>query len=281
MNWTNILKENNFVIYVKLDTQDDWQKEKFTFNDRTGKAWFIRSADTKLGSVIKYENVKGTSRLRRLAIWNSDIHGDRKMKKAQFFINIVGSEFGLSESTIRETINYHKLLVSKNIFTHKMTYEERAASLGYLTMREYGYSYSLKEVSKRLDVPSKRVGKLARLYARHLGKSHVFATNNITSLIEKYCSRFTDDRIFMKDIEDLFNYINRFEFYHPTPSYLSGLTYFVETLKPSRKYSQGEIAKAYDVTIQTCRLRYKNVKKILQIKDTFGLQIKDIIEGIR
>jgi hypothetical protein len=34
MNWTNILKENNFVIYVKLDTQDDWQKEKITFNTR-------------------------------------------------------------------------------------------------------------------------------------------------------------------------------------------------------------------------------------------------------
>ena len=232
-----------------------------------------------LGSVIGPENMKGASKLRRLSVQNSG--GDRKMKKAAFFLNIVKSEFRLSDSAKREMMNYYTILSNKNILSTRMTLEERSAAIGYIVIKEYGYGYSLKEICNRLDVPMKKIGKASRLYARNLGKSHVFTMTNPQGLIEKHCTRFTDDRKYMKDILDLYHYLDTIESVHPSAHYLAGITYFVEKLKASKDYTKLEIASAFDTNVRRITEVNKKILERLNLKDTFGLTVEDILEGIR
>lgn len=232
-----------------------------------------------LGSVIGPENMKGASKLRRLATWNNG--EDRKMKKVSFFINIVKSEFGLQNSAKRDMINYYSTLASKNILSSRMTLEERSAAIGYIVIKEYGYGYTLKEICKQLDVPMKKIGKASRLYARHLGKSHVFAMANPHGIIEKHCSRFTENRKFMADILDLYYYLDNIETTHPSTQYLAGITYFVEKLKPSKEYTKKEIAEAFDTNVRRITEVVRRIKERLSIEDTFGLTVENILEGIR
>lgn len=232
-----------------------------------------------LGSVVGPENFKGASRLRRLA---SRQNGeDRKMKKAMFFINIVKSEFGLSNSAKQDMRNYYSTLSTKGVFTSRMSYEERAASIGYITIKEYGYGYTLKEICTILDVTMKKVGRCARLYARHLGKSHVFAMSNPQGMIEKYCIKFTDDRKFMNDILNMYHYLDSIISSHPSTQYLAGITYFVEKLKPSKEYTKIQIAEAFETNPRRITEVVKRIKDMLNIKDTFGSTVENIMEGIR
>ena len=232
-----------------------------------------------LGSIIGPENFKGASRLRRLASRQSG--EDRKMKKAMFFINIVKSEFGLKNSAKLDMRNYYSTLSSKGIFTSKMSYEERAASIGYITIKEYGYGYTLKEMCKILDVPMKRVGRNARLYARHLGKSHVFAMANPEGMIEKYCSRITENRKFMNDILNMYHYLDNIVSSHPSTHYLAGITYFVEGLKMQKEHTRKQIAEAFETNPRRITEVIKRIKNMLNINDTFGLTVEDILEGVR
>lgn len=232
-----------------------------------------------LGSVIGPEQFKGASRLRRLATWESG--EDRKMKKAMFFINIVKSEFALSNSAKEDMKNYYSTLSSKGVFTSKMSYEERAASIGYITIKEYGYGYTLKEICVTLNVPIKKVGKNARLYARNLGKSHVFSMANPQGMIEKYCTRFTEDRKLMGDVLKLYYYLDNIVSSFPSTHYLAGITYFVEGLKLEKQYTRKEIAESFDTNPRRINEVNKRIKDMLNIKDTFGLTIEDILEGIR
>ena len=232
-----------------------------------------------LGSVIGSEKMKGASRLRRLASWDSG--EDRKMKKAMFFINIVKSEFGLQNSAKQDMKNYYSTLSTKGVFTSRMSYEERAASIGYITIKEYGFGYSLKEISKTLDIPMKKIGRYARLYARHLGKSHVFTMSNPQGMIEKHCTRFTKDRKFMNDILNMYHYLDSIVNSHPSAHYLAGITYFVEKLKPSKEYTKIEIAEAFETNPRRITEVNNRIKEMLNITDTFGLSVEDILEGIR
>ena len=232
-----------------------------------------------LGSVVGPENFKGASRLRRLASRQDGV--DRKMKKAMFFINIVKSEFGLPHSAKRDMRNYYSTLSTKGVFTSRMTYEERAASIGYITIKEYGYGYTLKEICTILDVPMKKVGRNARLYARHLDKSHVFTMSNPQGMIEKYCTKFTDNRKFMNDILNMYHYLDTIVSSHPSTHYLAGITYFVEKLKPSKEYTKLQIAEAFETNPRRITEVVKRIKDMLNIKDTFGLTVEDVMEGIR
>ena len=125
--------------------------EIFEKDEYNKKGELIRHSDGNnvgLGSVIGYERMKGASKLRRLAVVHSLSKQDRRLKKALFFCNIVASEFRLSEPAKKDMKIYYGDLSKKHIFTSAMKLEERAAAIGYLVLREHGYSYTLLEVSK-------------------------------------------------------------------------------------------------------------------------------------
>ena len=176
---------------------------------------------------------------------------------------------------------FDQALKREHVFTNPMTLEERIAAIGYIVLREYNYSYTLLEVSKKLEIPSKRVSKLSRLFARNLGKSYVFSTSNVSSLVEKFCLQLNKDRKFMSDCVNLYTYLESIESRYPTSAYLAGIIYCVETTQAHKTTTQKDIAKVFNVTTWTIRDNIKRILSKLHIKNTFGLTIDDIIEGIR
>ena len=235
--------------------------------------------NNNLGSVIGDD--KGSYKMRRLALTSRISSEERTMKKAQFYCNVASSEFSMCE-TSKLTINqYYNELKRKMVFTTPMTLEERSASITYLVLREYNYSYTLKEVSKKLEVSTKRVSKLSRLFARKLNKSYVFSTSNVSSLVEKFCLQLDKDRKFMSDCVSLYTYLENIESRYPTSAYLAGIVYCVETTQPHKITTQNNIAEVFNVKSLAVRTNYKKILSKLEIKNTFGLTINDIIEGIR
>mgnify|MGYP003625691611 FL=1 len=235
--------------------------------------------NNKLGSIIG--SGRGSYKLRRLAVTSKLSNDDRSMKKVTFYQNIVVSEFSMSE-TCKITINeYYYKLKRKHVFTSKMSLEERVAAIGYIVLKEYNYSYTLKEVSKRLEILPKRVSKLSRLFARTLSKSYVFSNNNVSSLVEKFCLELSKDRKFIGDCISLYTYLDKIESRYPTSAYLAGIIYCVETTQPSKSTTQKEIGDVFNIKLLAVRNNYKKILSNLKIKSTFGLTIDDIIEGIR
>ena len=236
--------------------------------------------NNNLGSTICKE--KGSYKLRRLAVTSRMSSEERTMKKAEFYCNVACCEFSMCEASKLTVIQYYNKLKSKGVFTSKMELEERSSAITYLVLREYNYSYTLLEVAKRLEVTPKRVSKLSRLFARHLGKSHVFSMGNANALLRKFCQNLDKDLSFTNDCISLYTYLDGIETRYPTSAYLAGIVYCVETTQPSKTTTQKEVATAFDIKeAKTVRNNYKNILSKLGIKSTFGLTIGDIIEGIR
>tara|TARA_R100000008_G_C3581241_1_gene168653 strand:+ start:456 stop:1310 length:855 start_codon:yes stop_codon:yes gene_type:complete len=236
---------------------------------------------SQLGSHIGKEKIKGAARLRRLAVMHSLSKEQRLMKKAEFYMNMVLSEFQLSDCAKKDIMIYDSTLRRKGVFTTKMTLEERAGALGYIILKEYGQEYTLKEVSEILELSSKRLSKLAKLYARHLNKSYVFSNTNVSSLLEKFCLKLNKNRAFINDCVSLYYYLDKMEPKQPNSAYLSGIVYFVETTNPTITTYQSEIAGVFKVGVTSLKNNYKKILSTLKIDNTFNLTVNDIIEGIR
>ena len=76
-------------------------------------------------------------------------------------------------------------------------------------------------------------------------------------------------------------YINSLESKHPTSAYLAGLIYFTETTQLEKSITQKMIAEVLGVSVVTIRTRHNKILKLLNIKNTYGLTINDIIAGVR
>ena len=119
------------------------------------------------------------------------------------------------------------------------------------------------------------------MFARSLSKSYVFSNNNVTSLIEKFCLQLNKSRKFISDCVNLYSYLDNIDSRYPTSAYLAGIIYCVETTQLSKTSTQKDVANVFGIKQLAVRNNYKKILSKLNIKDTFGLTIEDIIEGIR
>tara|TARA_R100001015_G_C4630284_1_gene191800 strand:+ start:475 stop:1320 length:846 start_codon:yes stop_codon:yes gene_type:complete len=241
----------------------------------------VRHKDIELGSHIGRSKTKTASRLRRLAVMYSLSKEQRTIKRRELHMNVVLSEFQLSDSAKRDILMYDSMLRKSGVYTNKMTLEERAAALGYIILKEYGKEYTLKETSAILEISPKRLSKLAKLYARKLNKSYIFANTNVSSLFEKFCLKLNKDRAYINDCINIYYYLDKIEPKQPNSAYLSGIVYFVETTKPMVTTYQKEIAEIFGVGLTSVKNNYRRILSILEIENTFNLTVNDIIEGIR
>ena len=140
--------------------------EENTFKDGE----LVRHSDVKyLGGFFSKE--RGASKLRRLARIHSVPSNERTINRGLRYCNMVASEFSMSASATEEMKRYYVLLIKKGIFSARMPLEIRAAAIGYIVLKQYDYSYTLQEMSKVLELPTKKISKLSRGFARELGHS--------------------------------------------------------------------------------------------------------------
>ena len=223
----------------------------------------------------------GAFRLRRLATSYGLTREQSREKKVWLYINSSASEFQLLEPAKNDIKLYYDMLLKQHSFTNRMLMEERIAAICYIVILEHNYGYRLKEIAKRLDIPSKRLNNLARLYAKIIGKYQIFQNYNISGLLEKHCLKLDRDRKFINDCLALFDYINTIEPQHPSNSYLSGLIYFVETTQIEKQITQKKISEVIGTGTTPLKNNYKKIKTLLSVESTLDLTIDDIINGIR
>ena len=235
-----------------------------------------RMADRTLGSFV---SKGGGYKLRRLAVWHQT--GDRAVKEGNFYCSIVAAELNFTSEMKELMEDYYKKLRENHVFTCHMKFEERAAALAYIVLRTYSLSVTLQEISKILEIPTKRVSKLSRVFARELKIPHIFSMYNIPSLIEKNCRTLGLDGYFMELVNKLYLYLENVEFKQPTTAYLASLVYLVETTMVTKTLSQGRVAEVFGTTVTTLRLHYKDTLKKLGLESTFGLSIDEIVAGVR
>ena len=180
---------------------------------------------------------------------------------------MVANEFNMAE-TAKDTVKqYYSTLKNKHVFTSRMPLELRAAAIGYIVLREFGYAYTLREVGTTLEISKRKISKLARLYARVLLKGYVFQHENPFPLIEKFALRLDKPRDFMNDVHRLYEHVNSVEFYGPTSPHLSAMFYVVELNQPHPTLRQTQIAEVFGVTPITVRKNVKHMKVILMTED--------------
>lgn len=219
--------------------------------------------DKTLGSVVGFG--KGGNRLRRIA--RNFSPQERSTIDGHFYCNIVANEFSMTE-TAKDTVKqYYSLLKNKHIFTSRMPLELRAAALGYIVLREFGYAYTLREVGKTLEISKRKISRLARRFAMTLGKGHIFQHENPYPLIEKFALKLNKSRDFMNDVHRLYEHVNRIEYYGPTSPHLAAMFYVVEISQPHPILRQTQIAEVFDVIPLTIRKNVKHMKEILMTDD--------------
>ena len=234
----------------------------------------VKHKDKKIGSVT-------TGRMRKLARTYGYTPQERATNTGLFYCNIVASELSMGPEAKEILLGYYVKLRNTAKFSTKMKLEDRAAALAYIVIREFNIAYTLQEISAILEIPSKRLSKLARGFARHLNLSHVFSNINVVSLLEKNCRKLGKSGKYIGETISIFQYLQSIEFVQPTTSYLAGIIYLVETTQGSKTITQKNIAETLGITHLTVRLQYKKILIKLNLPNTFGLSIDDIVAGIR
>ena len=219
--------------------------------------------DKTLGSVIG--SGKGGNRLKRIA--RNFSPQERATIDGHFYCNIVANEFNMTELAKDTMKQYYSTLKNKHVFTTRMPLELRAAAIGYIVLREFGYAYTLREVKKTLEIPKHKISRLSRRFARELGKGHVFQHENAYPLIEKFALNLNKTRDFMNEVNDLFVHMNKFGFYGPTSPHLAAMFYVVELNQPHPILKQTQIAETFGVTPLTIRKNVKYMKGVLMTDD--------------
>ena len=223
----------------------------------------VRHRDKTLGSVIG--SGKGGNRLKRIA--RNFSPQERSTIDGYFYCNIVANEFGMTENAKDAIKQYYSLLQNKNVFTTRMPLELRAAAIGYIVLKEFGYAYTLREVRKKLEFPKHKISRLARRFAMTLGKGHIFQHDNPYPLIEKFALKLNKSRDFMNEVHGLYVHVNKVEHYGPTSPHLAAMFYVVELNQPHPILRQTQIAETFGVIPLTIRKNVKHMKRILMTDD--------------
>jgi transcription initiation factor TFIIIB Brf1 subunit/transcription initiation factor TFIIB len=231
--------------------------------DRFENNKLVRHKDKILGSVVGFGH-RG-NRLRRIA--RNASPQERSTIDGYYYCNMVANEFNMTESAKDTVKQYYSTLKNKHIFTSRMPLELRAAAIGYIVLREFGYAYTLREVRERLEIPKRKISRLSRRFARTLGKGHIFQHENPYPLIEKFALRLGKSRDFMNDVHKLYEHVNKVEFYGPTSPHLSAMFYVVEMNQPHPILRQTQIAEMFGVIPLTIRKNVKHMKVILMTDD--------------
>tara|TARA_R110000824_G_scaffold153041_1_gene324542 strand:- start:174 stop:986 length:813 start_codon:yes stop_codon:yes gene_type:complete len=242
--------------YCGLIIEDNLIEENPYIENRTTK-------DKTLGSVVGFG--KGGNRLRRIA--NNVSPQERALIDGHYYCNMVANEFNMTETAKDAVKHYYSTLKNKHVFTSRMPLELRAAAVGYIVLREFGYAYTLREVGTTLEISKKKISKLSRLYARTLGKGHIFQHENPYPLIEKFALKLEKSRDFMNDVHRLYEHVNRVEFYGPTSPHLSAMFYVVEMNQPHPVVQRQEIATLFGVRAATITDNVKQIKVILMTEN--------------
>ena len=161
--------------------------------------------------------------------------------------------------------------------------DERAAALSYIVFREHGWPVSLHSISKHSDVERGRVSKVARTFARKLGKTTVLSQVPFVSWCEREANIMGGEEfgVAIINIAPLMqNFFTEYGF--PLTRVQVATTMYLCNLLCGFKYTQRNIGKQLKTYPISIRDSLQRICAQLNIKrdDLLTMSMDDFINGV-
>ena len=188
---------------------------------------------------------------------------ERTLKKGVRFCILVSSEYIQKNSSITDQlVNNYKILLENGTLVGS-SYEERAGAIVFFTLKENGFSVTIKDIARKSGADKTRIHKLARKVARVFCRPWVLSQTNFQADLEKICLDANLDRKFIVDCNNVLVTaipIAEYEGLALGRGFLCGIVYITARLNKTKitTIKLAELNQITDVSIRN------NVNKLLE-----------------
>lgn len=265
------------------------------FEERTSNVLFqdgerhYLSGDFSLGSKID-SSTKGSNKLTKKLLLTQSRFRQRKnvsINRGIVECNMILSPYLPNRDLKERVISYYKKLYFDHKF-HGTPLSLRACAIVIICLRESGIPLTIAELAKNNNENPHKISKLARRYARYLGKSHILHKMPINSWVDRICFDLSSSREFTSETKTVVEYIYAItDDYgvHFSRSYMASAIWITSLLRKIGKpeHTQQEICEACNCTSVAQRL---SAKKLFNLLGTSKqklqyLDVNSFVAGIR
>jgi len=267
-----------------------------TVQIRYGDDDTLRTGDKgTLGSIIdetqpESKHLRRALRTTRARVQsNADLYTKNGQREVRFYnvLKVLLSNYNTSDGeSIRkivvDIITYFRRL-DKSHDLRGYSNDERAAGLSYLVFREHGWPVSLHSISKHSDVEKGRVSKVARTFARKLGKTIVLGQVPFVSWCEREANLMGGEE-FGTAVINIAPLMQNFftEYGFPLTRVQVATTMYMCSLLCGFKHTQKNIGKQLKAHPISMRQSLQKICAQLEIKrdDLLTMSMDDFINGV-
>ena len=276
-----VMVENPFEETVKIkyaDLDEFRAGDKGTLGSLIGES---QPESKQLRRALRTTRARGQS--------NADLFAKNGQREARFYnvLKVLMSNYNTSDGAsirkiVADIITYFRRL-DKSHDLRGYTNDERAAGLSYIVFREHGWPVSLHSISKHSDVERGRVSKVARTFARKLGKTMVLSQVPFVSWCEREANIMGGEEfgIAIINIAPLMqNFFMEYGF--PLTRVQVATTMYLCNLLCGFKYTQRNIGKQLKTYPISIRDSLQRICAQLDIKrdDLLTMSMDDFINGV-
>ena len=274
-----VMVENPFEETVKIKFKDE---DEGRIGDKGTLGSFIGESQPESKHL---KRALGTTRARV----KSNIFARNGEREVRFYnvLKVLLSNYntsdGVSIKIIGDDIITYFRRLDKSHDLRGYTNDERAAALSYIVFREHGWPVSLHSISKHSDVERGRVSKVARTFARKLGKTTVLSQVPFVSWCEREANIMGGEEFGVAIINIAPLMQNFFiEYGFPLTRVQVATTMYLCNLLCGFKYTQKNIGKQLKTYPISIRDSLQRICAQLNIKrdDLLTMSMDDFINGV-
>ncbi|MCL4314201.1 MAG: transcription initiation factor IIB [Candidatus Thermoplasmatota archaeon] len=245
---------------------------------RTGSPMTFLSHDKGLATEISWSNKdyygkriphKNRAQIYRVRKWHQRIRvsnaAERNLSLALQLLNDVGVKLGIAKDIKETAALIYRKAVEKNLIRGR-SIESIVCAAVYAACRKINLPRTLDEISKASDVNKKKIGKAYR----HLAKELELNLKPTTpySYVAQFCNKLDLDKQAIVLSEDIVRKsIETGISSGKGPTGVAAASIYIASVILKKPKTQKEVARVSGVTEVTIRNRYKEISKILGIKE--------------
>ena len=245
---------------------------------RTGSPMTFLSHDKGLATEISWSNKdyygkriphKNRAQIYRVRKWHQRIMvsnaAERNLSLALQMLNDIGVKLGIAKDIKETAALIYRKAVEKNLIRGR-SIESIVCAAVYAACRKINLPRTLDEIAKASDANKKKIGKAYRHLAKELGLN--LKPTTPYSYVAQFCNKLDLDKqaiVISEDIvrKSIENGISSGK----GPTGVAAASIYIASVILKKPKTQKEVARVSGVTEVTIRNRYKEISKILGIKE--------------
>ena len=245
---------------------------------RTGSPMTFLSHDKGLATEISWSNKdyygkriphKNRAQIYRVRKWHQRIRvsnaAERNLSLALQMLNDIGVKLGIAKDIKETAALIYRKAVEKNLIRGR-SIESIVCAAVYAACRKINLPRTLDEIAKASDANKKKIGKAYRHLAKELGLN--LKPTTPYSYVAQFCNKLDLDKQAIVISEDIVRKsIESGISSGKGPTGVAAASIYIASVILKKPKTQKEVARVSGVTEVTIRNRYKEISKILGIKE--------------